>query len=77
MAKLGTTVAAAKQTAGVPPVILQAQANGYVKLSTPAEIAQWESDVKSHYGLSINVAGTGMHACETCSGGCSDDCGLI
>ena len=77
MAKLGSKVTVAQQKSGAPPVILQAQATGHIPLSTPAEIAQWEADVHAFYGLSLKIAGSGMHACETCSGGCSDDCGLL
>jgi hypothetical protein len=77
MAKLGTSIAHSKVAAGPPPVVLQAQATGHIVLSTPSEIAQWEADVKSFYGLNLKIANSGMHACETCSGGCSDDCGMI
>jgi hypothetical protein len=76
MAKLGSKVTKAQQQSGAPPVIVQVQATGHIPLSTPVEIAQWESDVQAFYGLNIKITG-GMHACETCSGGCSDDCGLL
>jgi hypothetical protein len=76
MAKLGSKVDANAVKHGVPPVVLQAQPNGHIKLTTPAEIKQWEEDVKSFYGITIPITG-GMHACETCTGGCSDDCGLM
>jgi hypothetical protein len=77
MAKLGSKVTKAQQQSGPPPVILQAQPTGHIVLTTPAEIAQWEKDVHDFYGLNLKVAAGGMRACETCSGGCSDDCGLM
>ena len=68
MAKLGTKVDMSKVTKGAPPVILSAQVDGHIVLTTPAEIKQWEEDVKQFYGLTIDVAASGLHAaCTTCS----------
>ena len=61
-------------TKGVPPIVLQVQPTGYVKLEKPEEIRAYEAMMHAIYGKSISVGG-GMHACETCSAGCSDDCG--
>lgn len=74
MPALGQKVAGGRVVKGVPPVILQAQPDSYIELTTPEELKQWEADVKSFYGVEINAAM--VHACETCSGGCSDDCGI-
>ena len=76
MARLGDKVDRKQMTSGVPPVLLQVQAEGYVKLNSRAEIQAWEEDVRKFYGVAVHL-GDGMHACETCSGGCSDDCGLV
>jgi len=74
MAKLGSKVARGT-TAGRPPVILQAQPDSFIHLTSPADLKQWEEDVKNFYGISIDA--TKVAACETCSGGCSDDCGVL
>jgi len=76
MARLGDKVDAKAMTKGSPPVLLQVQVEGYVKLTSPAEIQGWEDDVRKFYGVNAKTGG-GMHLCETCSGGCSDDCGLL
>jgi len=79
MVALGTKVSKTHKgfkslTEGVPPVILQAQPNGYIVLETPEELRQWEADVKKFYGISVDSSK--VLACETCSCGCSDDCGV-
>jgi hypothetical protein len=75
MAALGSKVSKARTKKGSPPVILQAQADSHIVLKTPEELRQWEADVKKFYGISIDA--TNVHACETCSAGCSDDCGML
>jgi len=64
-----------KTTKGLPPVVLQAQPDSFIALRTPAEIKQWEADVLNFYGVKIDASG--ITPCETCSGGCSDDCGMM
>jgi hypothetical protein len=75
MSGLGKKIDKSKMTTGVPPVVLQAQPDGFIKLSTPDELKQWEEDVKNFYGIAIDASR--VQACETCSGGCSDDCGMM
>lgn len=62
-------------TQGRPPVVLIAQADSFIPLKTPDELKQWEADVKKFYGISIDASR--VTPCETCSGGCSDDCGMM
>jgi len=63
---------------GEPPLILQAQPYGYVQLETPEELKQWEEDLRNFYGISLDATSVaGLRACETCSCGCSDDCGIL
>jgi hypothetical protein len=62
---------------GVPPVVLQAQAYGFVPLETPEQLRQWESDARLFYGIDVDASRLAGVAAETCSCGCSDDCGLM
>lgn len=73
--KIGDSVVKTKIKKGVPPIVFQLQVTGYIRLSKPEELAQWEKDVKLIHGVSIKAGS--VHACETCSGGCSDDCGML
>jgi hypothetical protein len=73
--KIGDTVKASNITKGVPPIVLQLQPTGYIALKKPDELKQWEEDVKRFHGVSLS--GSNVHACETCSGGCTDDCGML
>ena len=75
MTKIGEKVDVKLITKGVPPVVLQLQPTGYIPLEKPEELKQWEEDVLRFHGIHIKVAS--VHACETCSGGCSDDCGML
>ena len=76
MPALGTKVANAAVVKGRPPLILQVQPDSYVIMKTPDQLRQWENDVKQFYGVAVSPSG-GFQAAETCSGGCSDDCGII
>lgn len=62
---------------GKPPVVLQVQAHAYIPLDRPEQLEQFEADLRKFYGISMDGAELRGHACETCSCGCSDDCGLM
>jgi hypothetical protein len=62
---------------GRPPVVLETQAFAYVPLERPEQLKQWEDDLRTFYGVSLDASRLGGHACETCSCGCTDDCGMI
>ena len=74
MPSLGQKIEGSRLIKGVPPVILQAQPDSYVALTTPEELKQWETDVKNFYGIEVDARM--IQACTTCSGGCGDDCGI-
>lgn len=76
MPALGAKVDGSKTIKGVPPVILQVQPDSYIELSTPEELKHWENDLRNFYGVEVESRGF-RGACETCSGGCSDDCGVV
>lgn len=75
MPSLGKQIDTSKATKGVPPLILQVQPDSYFELGTPEELKQWETDVRNFYGVEVDARAI-RGACETCSGGCSDDCGI-
>jgi hypothetical protein len=62
---------------GRPPVVLQTQPVAYIPLERPEELQQWEDDLRKFYGVSLDASGLRGRACETCSCGCTDDCGLL
>ena len=74
--KFGDRVDEKLMTRGTPPVVLQLQPSGYIKLEKPEQIKVFEEMMHSLYGKSLNVGSGGLHACETCSAGCTDDCGM-
>jgi hypothetical protein len=61
---------------GVPPVVFQSQVIGYIPLERPEELRQWEEDLRTFYGISVEASALAGRACETCSD-CTDDCGLL
>lgn len=75
MPKIGDSVPSKSIKKGVPPVVLQLQPTGFIALTKPADLRQWEADVKRFHGIDLRAAG--VRACETCSGGCTDDCGML
>lgn len=75
--KLGEGDASRAPRTGAPPVVLQAQAYGFIPLDTPEQLRQWESDARLFYGIDVDASRLAGVACETCSCGCSDDCGLM
>jgi hypothetical protein len=62
---------------GIAPVVLQVQPHSYIPLERPEQLRQWEEDLQKFYGVSVDASQMGGVACETCSCGCSDDCGLL
>lgn len=61
---------------GTAPVVFQTQTFGYIPLERPEELRQWEEDLRTFYGISVERSALAGRACETCSC-CSDDCGLL
>ena len=74
---LGSRVDPARITTGKAPVILAAQVDGFVTLKTREELRQWQEDLKSFYGISMDASGLAGIAGECCCNGCSDMCDLI
>lgn len=74
---IGTAVAPDSIVKGTPPLILQAQYSGYVVLNTPDELRQWEADLRTTTGLSIDASGLAGIAAETCTHHGSDACDQI
>jgi hypothetical protein len=80
---LGEKVDDSRITKGTVPVVLQVQPSGYIPLTTPEQLRQFEAELKKFTGLDVKLeaqVGTQaalMRACETCSCGCSDDCGYV
>lgn len=74
--KFGDKVDPSKMQKGAPPVVIQVQPTGYVKLSTSEEIKEFEGLMQQIYGHRLAIHAS-AHACETCSGGCTDDCGML
>ena len=77
MPRIGDTVAKEAMTKGVPPVVLQLQPTGYIALTKPEDLKHWEEDIKRFHGVGLRASSLGARACETCSCGCSDDCGML
>ena len=75
--KFGDKVDSKRMTQGSPPVVLQVQPQGFVKLSTPEELRDFEQMMQELHGSRVDVSKSGLNACETCSAGCSDDCGMM
>lgn len=74
---IGATVASDVVRKGTPPLILQAQYDSYIVLNTPEELRQWEADLRTTTGLSIDASGLAGIAAETCTGGGSDACDQV
>lgn len=73
----GKRVGGADIEFGKPPVVLQTQPYGFVRLEAPEQLKQWEEDLRNFYGIRMDATAMRGHACETCSCGCSDDCGIM
>jgi 2-methylaconitate cis-trans-isomerase PrpF len=74
---LGSIVDNSRIKVGAPPVILQAQAYGYIPLETPEQLKQWQEDLRTFHGISLDASRLAGIAAETCSAGCSDACDMI
>jgi hypothetical protein len=74
---IGSFPAENKIMKGKAPVILQAQVDGFVPLSTPEELKQWQEDLKKLTGISLDTSNLVGIAGECCCGGCSDMCDLL
>jgi hypothetical protein len=74
---LGKAAEAAGLKFGPVPLVLQVQPYGYIPLETPEQLRQFEQDLRKFYGISVDGLDLRGHACETCSCGCTDDCGFI
>lgn len=78
MSKFGQKINRSRMKKGAPPLIVQLQPEGYIPLSKPLELKEWEAKVKALTGKNISATSTGGFVpCDTCSGGTADDCGMI
>jgi len=75
MPKIGTLVAQDRIKPGLPPVVLLVQPNGYVEVTKPEELKEFEQHIQELYGFKIDRSQV-RTLCETCSC-CSDDCGYM
>ena len=73
--KFGDKVEQSAITQGAPPIVIQLQPTGYVKLNTPDGVKNFETMMHALYGHKLPIH-QGLNGCETCSGGCTDDCGF-
>ncbi len=73
----GQSLEGAEVQIGRPPVVLQVQPHSFVPLERPEQLRQFEEDLRLFYGITVEADAMRGHACETCSCGCSDDCGFM
>jgi hypothetical protein len=73
--KIGSILDPKRVETGTPPVIFQAQVTGFVRLTTPKELKQWEEDLKTYYGLSLDASG--LAAGSTCECSCAGQGGRL
>ena len=73
--KLFAKVDSGKMKKGAPPVVMLTPVSGHIVFKTQKELSAWETQVKTRLGLELK--GTLGSACETCSAGCTDDCGQV
>ena len=79
--KIGDVVRPDHIKPGLPPIVVQVQPTGYVEITKPDELKQFEAHVQEIYGIKFDHAELKARAgvtalCETCSC-CSDDCGYM
>jgi hypothetical protein len=60
---------------GAPPIVFYPTPEGQIVFKTQEELKAWEEEVRARLGVNLN-ARLGS-ACETCSCGCTDDCGVM
>jgi len=75
MPKIGEKIAQDRIKPGLPPVVLQVQPTGYVEVTKPEELKEFEQHLQDLYGFKIDRAVVKV-MCETCSC-CSDDSGYM
>lgn len=74
--RIGSIVDHSRVKFGAPPIVLQAQAYGRIPMETPEQLRQWQDDLKTFHGISLDASRMAGIACETCSNGCSDMCDI-
>ncbi|MCI0358480.1 MAG: hypothetical protein L0211_08360 [Planctomycetaceae bacterium] len=60
---------------GAPPIVFYPVPEGQIVFKTMEELKAWEEEVRARLGVQLK-ASLGS-ACETCSCGCTDDCGVV
>jgi hypothetical protein len=73
--KIGEFVSNDRIKVGLPPVVLQVQPTGYVEVTKPEELKEFEQNILELYGIRVDARAV-QTMCETCSC-CSDDCGYM
>ena len=73
--KIGDFVSNDRINVGLPPVVLQVQPTGYVQVTKPEELKEFEQNILELYGIRVDAKAV-QTMCETCSC-CSDDSGYI
>jgi hypothetical protein len=63
---IGSIVDPKKIESGKPPVILEAQIVGFIPLKTREELKQWEDDLKTQFGMSLDASLLPGIASECC-----------
>jgi hypothetical protein len=63
---LGSIVDPKRIKLGKAPVILEAQVVGFIPLKTRAELKQWEDDLKTQHGISLDASRVPGIASECC-----------
>ncbi|WP_436498426.1 hypothetical protein [Actinokineospora sp. HUAS TT18] len=53
------------------------QPDSFIKMESPEDLRAWENAVRQTTGVKIDAANLAGTACETCSAGCTDDCGMM
>ena len=56
---------------------LQMPTQGYVEVTSPDDINDWEERVQEFYGIDPKKLGPNITRADTCSGGRLDDCGYL
>jgi hypothetical protein len=75
--KLGQKVDLTRAEKGAPPVVFAVQPTHFIRIDSPEELKQFQQDLQNFFGINIEASRMAGHACETCSGGCTDDCGMM
>lgn len=54
--KIGSDWDESRREKGGRPIVLEAQDVPYIRLQTPEELKQWQEDLKTHLGISLDVS---------------------